>query len=569
MKYIIPFLLILPQFVFAQTFPKPDYPQHYFNNPLHIPILLAGNYGELRPGHFHEGIDIKTKGTIGYRVYASADGYISRVAISNTGFGNVIYIDHPNGYTTVYGHLHRFAPKLAEYVKRKQYEQENWKINLYLAPGIFPVNQDQLIAYSGSTGSAAGPHVHFEIRNTRSEHPLNGLLFGLDIKDNIPPLVYRIALYDRNRSIYEKSPKIYSLHVVGSHYQTSPDLIMVNTDKLGFGVQALDRQNNTHNIFGVYKEVLYEDDKPQIGFRLDNIGYDETRYVDAHYDYKTYKQSRRHYQLLFSLPGNKLPIYYPFQGNGTVDLSDGKVHQIKILVKDAGGNTTTIQCKVQKRTNYIPEETPSCSNTMYPNSRNIFENNHVQFDLDPGSLYDNICFRYQEIKESGTRYYSNIYRLHTSEVPLYKPFVLRIKPDRTVPDSLREKVVLVRTDPGGKNEDVAAASWDKTWVKALVSNFGDYSVQVDDVPPIITPINIHDGADLSKATQISFRISDSKSGIDSYLAELDGKWLMFARKGSTIYYTFDEHCPAGEHILKLTVTDGVGNQSIRIFHFKR
>lgn len=568
MKKLFLVLLIFPQLAFAQLFSRPDYPQDYFSSPLHIPILLAGNYGELRPGHFHEGLDIKTKGVIGYRVYAAADGYISRVAVSHTGFGHVIYIDHPDGYTTVYGHLHEFAPNLAKYVKQKQYEQESWNINLYLQPGRFPVKKGQFIALSGSTGSAAGPHVHFEIRDTKSEHPLNGQLFGFAIKDNVPPRVYRIALYDRNKSIYEQKPQTYTLHTSGGHYQPSPYKITVHTNKLGFGVQAVDRQNDTHNIFGIYEEVLYEDDKPQIGFQLDDIGYQKTRYVDAHYDYKSYKETRRHYQLLFSLPGNKLPIYYPFEGDGTIDLSDGKVHHIKIVVKDAAGNTSVIRFDVQKNIDSKPE-VDLCANRMYPNTRNIFENNNIQFYLEPGTLYDEICFRYREIKSTQDGYYSDIYRLHSSDVPLYKPFTLRIKPNKQIPASLLNKLVIVRTDDDGKNEDVAAAKLDNGWVEASVGAFGEFSVQTDEVPPVITALNIHDGADLSKASTISFRIHDSKSGIKSYRAELDGNWLMFARKGSVIFYTFDEHCPKGDHTLKLTVTDAVGNQSVRIYHFKR
>lgn len=570
MKRLFFIFLFLPQFIFAQNFPKPDYPQNYFAKPVHIPILLAGNYGELRPGHFHEGMDIKTRGVIGYRVYASADGYISRVAVSNTGFGHVIYITHPNGYTTVYGHLHQFNSQLGAYVKRQQYKQESWKIDLSLAPDLFPVKQGDYIALSGATGSVAGPHVHFEIRDTKTEHPLNEQLFGIAIKDNIPPSVYRIALYDRNKSIYEQTPKILTLHATNGHYSPSPATVTLQTNKVGFGVQTIDHQNNTHNTFGIYQGILYADGKAESGFQLDNIGYEETRYVDAHYDYKTYIESRRHFELLFDLPGNKLPIYYDFGGNnGSVDLSDGQSHPIKIEIKDAAGNTSVIKLTVRGKAGNSANKEQSCDESMTPDARNIFEKDQVQFFLEPGSLYDQICFQYKVIPSSSHGDYSNIYRLHYDYVPLYKSFNLRIKPDKPIPGEVRDKLVFVCKNTTGRRIGITPATLKDGWAEAYVRSFGDYAIEADTQPPTVTPLNIHEGADLSKAKTIRFRIRDSKSGLHSYRALLDGQWLMFARKKSTIFYTFDEHCPPGNHTLQLTVADAVGNKTTKTYHFKR
>jgi murein DD-endopeptidase MepM/ murein hydrolase activator NlpD len=570
-KTVLLFLLLVPQCLWAQFKTAPDYPQGVFRDPLDIPILLAGGYGELRPGHFHEGLDIKTDGRIGFKVHAAQDGYVSRISIASTGFGHAIYITHPDGYTTVYGHLHRFFPALEQYVKQKQYQRESWAISLSFSPDLFPVKKGQFIAWSGSTGSAAGPHLHFEIRDTRTEHPLNGMLFGLRIPDHVAPTVYRIALYDRSRSIYDQDPAIYTVRRENGKYVTSAGVLKVPYGKVGFGVQALDHMNGTHNTFGIYEEVLYADGVPQTGFRLDDIGYGETRYVDAHTDYKTYKEKGEHFELLFRLPGNKLPIYHDMQGNGTVDLSDGKPHHIRIVVKDASGNASEVTVAVQEDTLHAAPPPAPCPNEMYASSRDIFENNDVQFFLEPGTLYDSLCFRYRDMPTGGKAgYYSDIFRLSSSGIPLYKSFTLQLRPDRPVADSLRGKTVIVRTDnTPGHARDVAAATWYNGWVEASFRNFGDFSVQVDDKPPVVRALNIHDGSDLSRAARISFRITDAGSGVASYRAELDGKWLMFALQGSTIYYTFDAHCPKGEHTLKLTVADQVGNETVKTYRFKR
>lgn len=569
MKYILSFFLLVPRFLFAQQFTEPSYPKDYFRAPLDIPILLAGNVGEIRPGHFHAGLDMKTNGHIGMPVHAAADGYISRVAVSSTGYGNVIYITHPAGYTTLYGHLHRFNPQLEKYVEEKQYQQESWSVDLRIPPGLFPVKKGQFIAWSGSTGSSEAPHVHFEIRNTETGHALNGLLFGFDIKDNIAPAVYRIAVYDRSKSIYEQAPAIYAVHKVNGEYvPLSPDIV-TKAGKVGFGVSALDHENGTSNIYGVYEEILYDNNRPNIGFRLDDIGNDETRYVNAHVDYKTRQEKGFTFQLLFSLPGNDLPVYHDFNGNGAVDLSDGQPHEIKILVKDPYGNTSTVRFHIRRSAAAEAAKEDPCANRMYPGIKDIFENNHVQFYLDEQALYDDICFRYQRIPTQSAGYYSDVYRLHTPAVPLHDYFHLFIKPDRDIPNNLHDKLVIVRTAPGGGGRSAAPATWSDGWLEGDFRDFGDFSIQADDKAPVITPVGLHAGIDLSKATTMSFRLSDNLSGIKDYRAELDGKWLMFAQKGNTIYYTFDDHCPRGQHKLSLTIHDAAGNQATYLLNFKR
>ncbi|MDQ0108067.1 murein DD-endopeptidase MepM/ murein hydrolase activator NlpD [Chitinophaga terrae (ex Kim and Jung 2007)] len=562
MKRVIGLFCLLPQLLQAQSIPVKDYPQGYFRNPLNVPIELAGNFGELRPNHFHSGLDIKTQQRENLPVHAAADGYVSRIGVSHTGFGNVLYITHPNGYTTVYAHLNSFFPALQQYVKKQQYQAESWATDIKIPPGAFPVKKGDFVAYSGNTGGSAGPHLHFEIRNTETEKPLNGLLFGFNIADTHAPDVYRIALYDRDRSIYEQQPITLPVKKVSGEYVTTNPVIKINAAKVGFGINAIDRMNSG-NIYGIYEVTMLDNGKPNIDFQLDNIGYDETRYLNAHIDYKIKKGGGPYYQLLFSLPGNQLSIYNDLNGDGSVDLTDGQVHHITLQVKDAYGNTSVVKFGVQQGGPEAPA-TP-CANTMYADSRNIFENNQVEFYLDEAALYDEICFRYKELPAESAKYVSNVYQLHNALIPVHSFFNVLLKPTRNIPEGLQSKVVMVRE---GQGSNASGTTLENGWYRGSFRDFGNFHLEIDTVAPKVTPLAVKPGANLAKASKLSFAMSDA-SGIKEYRAELDGKWLMFSRKGNILTYTFDEHCGPGSHVLVMKVTDIAGNVGSYRLTFKR
>ncbi|WP_164714171.1 peptidoglycan DD-metalloendopeptidase family protein [Chitinophaga rhizosphaerae] len=565
MKRSIALLLMLPQFVQAQSMPEKHYPKGYFRNPLNVPMELAGNFGELRPNHFHSGLDLKTQQRENLPVHAAADGYVSRVAVSHTGFGNVLYITHPNGYTTVYAHLNKFFPQLDEYVERKQYELESWAADLTIPPDLFPVKKGEFVAWSGNTGGSAGPHLHFEIRDSHTEKPLNGMLFGFNIPDTRDPEISRIVVYDRNRSIFEQTPMVVPVHKgKDGKYAASRPLVKVPTSKVSLGVSALDRQSNSPNPNGIYEAMLLRDGALDLGFQLDNIGYDETRYLNAHIDYKMKKGGGPYVQLLFALPGNQLDIYHDKAGeDGVIDLSDGQAHPVTVRVTDAYGNTSDVKISLQQSGGKTAEAV--CANRMFPESMNIFENNQVEFSLDEGSLYDEVCFRYSEIAAGSG--YSNIYRLHSALVPLHAGFSLRIKPTRAVPAHLKDKMVLERK---GFGESVTPATAEGDgWYRGSSRDLGDFQLVIDTIPPKITLLGgIKQNANLGSATRIAFSMSDG-SGVKSYRAELDGKWLRFSRKSNVVSYNFDKHCPPGTHTLTLTVTDIANNSSTYTLTFKR
>jgi murein DD-endopeptidase MepM/ murein hydrolase activator NlpD len=296
-------VLLISSHCFSQTSPAVSYPKDYFSWPLDLPPAIVANFGELRPNHYHMGYDCRTAQKVNQCVMAAADGYIARIKVEPFGFGRSIYINHPNGFTTVYAHLNDFYPELEKYVKEQQYKLKSWKIDLNLPRNMFPVKKEMMIAYSGNTGGSQGPHLHLEIRDTKTEKNLNPGLFGFVIPDTIPPDIFRVAVYDRRLSTYEQSPKIYPLKKVNGVYVSNPPLIIANSDKISLGITASDRCTGSSNPNGIYETVLYDNDTPVIGFVLDNISYDETRYFNAHIDHKLRSGGGPYIQHLSGLPG--------------------------------------------------------------------------------------------------------------------------------------------------------------------------------------------------------------------------------------------------------------------------
>ena len=277
----IAFLLIYIS-VNAQLFPQKNYLQGYFIWPVMAKKALAANFGELRPNHYHMGLDCKTDQKENLHVVAAADGYIAKIKIEPYGFGRCIYINHPNGLTTLYAHLNDFYPELEKYVKEQQYKMESWKIFIDVPEGLLPVKKGQFIAYSGNTGGSQGPHTHFEIRDTKTDKVMNPLLFGFPLADNIAPAILRLAVYDRGTSTYEQSPRFIPVKKINGIYTTVPGQLLLNLDKVSFAITAYDRYSGSTNQNGIYEATLYNDDNPVVGFQLDSISYDETRYLNAH-----------------------------------------------------------------------------------------------------------------------------------------------------------------------------------------------------------------------------------------------------------------------------------------------
>lgn len=550
----------------AQLFPVKNYPKDYFRNPQNIPIKLNANYGEMRPNHFHMGLDFSTLKKENLPQYAVADGYIGKVKIEAGGFGNAIYINHPNGFTSLYAHLNAFYPALQQWVIEQQYTAQSWKIELNIPPNLFPVKKGQFIAYSGNTGGSQGPHLHFEIRKTSDEACLNPLLFDFNMYDVTPPDLKRLAVYDRNQSTYEQVPKTSALVKAAGGYTIPGGTITVNSNRISFAIVATDRLTGVPNPNGIYEAVVYVDDEPVSGFQVDDIDYLQTRYLNAHADYKIKTGGGPYYQHITPLPGDRLKIYQKWKDDGMVLLNDTAVHPIKIAVKDANGNTSVLQFKIKRAaTVAAPANYQHDSRYMLPNQINVFERDDIQLITSEKSLYDAIRFVYN-YKTSATAY-SNIHVLHSPFIPVHDSMYVRIRPNKTIPVELQNRIIMVKTARG--KTDVMKTTVAKGWHEAKFREFGEFRLEADTLPPTIAVIGVKEGGVLTAGGRITCVVNDNWKEIKNFKAELDGAWLRFVQRGNGFTYWVDEHCPAGEHELMIHAEDEAGNVIERIIRFTR
>ncbi|WP_207512128.1 M23 family metallopeptidase [Longitalea luteola] len=564
MRIITLLLLLKSSTLVAQLFPPASYPQGYFRNPLAIPMRLAGNFGELRPNHYHMGFDVKTNARENLPVYAAADGYISRIKIEPYGFGRAIYINHPNGFTTLYAHLNTFNPTLEKWVKDQQYEKQSWKVLLELPADLFPVKKGDFLAYSGNTGGSQAPHLHFEIRRTDGDVNVNPFLFGFPVADNVPPKLLRLAVYDRTRSVYEQSPRIFPVRAISaSTYMPTPAVITVSSPLVSFAIGAYDTQTGSSNLNGIYESTLLIDEEPVIGFRMDNISYNDTRDLNAHIDYKTKYQGGPYLQHLAQLPGYTNSVYRHNRNTGAIDLSDGAVHAVSIKVKDASGNTSTLNYKIQY--NGADAEAPEPSaKKFYPLMMDGFESPECEFYIGERCLYDSVHIRYNKSANTNSQVVSSIHTIGAPYIPLRDSLLVRIQPNRTLTDAERSRTVMQWFT--GTKEDVQKVQWQGNWASARFRDFGNYQLVLDTQPPVIVPIGFTDGSNLAKATRIAFTVNDNLEKYKNVRAELDGQWLRFTNdKGKTFLYFFDEKFMSGRHELMIHAEDEAGNVTERTF----
>lgn len=559
--YAVPYFYFLFSWsLVAQTL----YPKDYFSPPLDIPMQLSGNFGELRPNHFHAGFDFKTQQKEGLKVYASADGYVSRIKISTFGNGKTIYINHPNGYTTVYAHLQKAVGPIQDFISQTHYKEQAFEIEMYLKPGEIPIKKGELIALSGNTGASEGPHLHYEIRHTQSEYIINPLHFGFDlgIKDTKKPTLSGLYVYPLFSTTVNKSQRPivlnYSLQKDGTYLA---DKVVAN-GPIGFGITTDDYDDVSFNKNGAYSVKSFFNGHPSFGFQFDTYSFDDMRYVNALIDYAKYKKTSQRVQKLFMNSKYNLPFIMTNETKGQIIPVPNLDGLYRIEVGDYFGNTTLVSIPIQYDTTpvILPTESTASKYLIRSTKDNIFEKDNASVFFPAGTFYDDFTLNF-DVRNS-------ILYLHDDSVPAHTNFIVSISNSKLSNEKI-DKTYIARID--GEKLIYNSTYRKDSIFSSRVKTLGKYKLVTDTLAPKISILKPIEGKWVSQNV-IQLQISDSGSGIKTYNGYLNGKWVLFEydNKNNTISHYFnDEFLLNGTNELKVIVTDAMGNSATFETQFSR
>ncbi len=534
-----------------------NFPKEYFSPPLDIPMQLSGNFGELRPNHFHAGFDFKTQQKEGLKVYASAEGYVSRIKISTFGNGKTIYITHPNGYTSVYAHLQKAVGLIQDFITKTHYKEQAFEIEMYLKPGEIPIKKGEWIAISGNTGASEGPHLHFEIRDSKTEYIINPMLFGFDsgFKDTKKPSISGLYVYPiSSKTTVNKSQRPlllnYSLQKDGTFLA---DKVVANGE-IGFGIIVDDYDDLSFNKNGVYSVHSFLNGQLRFGYQFDTYSFDDMRYVNALIDYAKYKKTKQRVQKLFMKNKYGLAFIKTDEAKGQITPIPNLDEVYRIEVADFFGNKTAITVPIQFDASVavIPAEPKVSNYFIKANKDNIFEKENASVFFPAGTFYDDFPLNF-DVK-------NKVLYLHDDTVPAHTNFTITMT-DSKMSKEQQEKTFIARLegDQISYNSTYRKDSVFSTKVKTL----GKYKLVSDTLAPTIIITKPIEGKWVSQ-NAIQLQISDTGSGIKTYNGYLNGKWILFEydNKTNTITHYFnDDLVLNGANELKVIVTDAMGNST--------
>ncbi|MGB7785987.1 MAG: M23 family metallopeptidase [Salinimicrobium sp.] len=537
-----------------KSFSQYKVPENYFDDPLDIPLVLAGSFGELRSNHFHSGLDIKTQQHEGLPVHAAAEGFVSRINISHYGYGKALYIQHPNGYTTVYGHLRNFSPEIEAYVQKKQYEKESYEIELFPSAQELKVDRGQLVANSGNTGGSGGPHLHFEIRDGQ-QRPMNPLMFGVEIKDSRTPLVQALYAY----------PIGDEAHVNGSAQRQKINLIqqadgsfispkLEACGEIGFGITTVDQMDAAPNQNGVYRIEAAANGNQLFQADFQKFSFAESRNINKLIDYGFYTQQHHRIQKLFVEPSNPLSIYSVVDHEGLLNVQDSLSYNYVIKVTDYSGNQRVVNIPIQGKmqSNVVPKEDKTTDFFVEAGKAANFEGNGIDVYFPKNVLYDDayldIAFEDEKVK------------VHEDIIPLKSDFTVGFDVSKYTPEDRKQLFIATLNKWGNPSYSTTYKDGERFTTKSR--NFGTFTLATDDTAPKVVPVNFRDGQWISNNTDLKVKISDDLSGINSYRATVNGKFILmeYEYKKNLLTHDFSDGVVTDtENHLKVEVIDNVGN----------
>lgn len=529
-------------------------PVDYFGYPLDIDLVLAGTFGELRSNHFHSGLDIKTEQREGLNVLAAAEGYVSRINVQHYGYGKALYIQHPNGYTTVYGHLKRFSPEIEAYIKKQQYAAESYEIELFPSASELKVEKGELVAFSGNTGGSGGPHLHYEIRDGE-QRPMNPKIFGVEIKDTQPPTINSLYAY----------PVGVDAHVNGTAERQRLRLTPLNDGSyktqeidacgnISFGISTIDKQDGAPNNNGVYKIEAGLNGDTVFEMVMDKFSFNETRHLNQLIDYEYYSKNNSRITKLYIDPNNPLSIYNTVVNNGILNIQDSLNYMYTVKISDFVGNERIIRIPIKgkQHSGIRPATTIETDYFVEANQAFSIEENGIDVYIPKNSLY---LDKYLDVKFKGDTIF-----FHNDDTPIHSNITLGFDVSKYKPEEL-EKMFIARL--GYKGRPVYSTTYQKgNRMTTGIRTFGDYTLASDTTPPSISPVNFKPGQWISGNSDLKLRISDDLSGIKSYRATVNGKFILmeYEYKNNTLTHDFSDGVVTDtENNLKVVVTDNVGN----------
>lgn len=543
-----------------------------FANPLDIPIHASGNFGELRGSHFHSGLDIKTQQRIGLPVYAPADGYVSRIKVSTWGYGKALYIDHPNGITTVYGHLNGYEGTIAQRVLDTHYKQRVFEIEIYPKRNEIPVKKGDIIAYTGNTGGSGGPHLHYEFRDTKTQNIINPLSKGMKemLLDTEAPTVNAVYAYPISAdATINKNSNPIQLSYKMRNGVLAVDPITAK-GKISFGIDMHDTSNNNANKNGVYKLETFINGTPSFSYQFDTFSFSETGFVNALVDYGRVKQTKAKVQKMFVEIPYPLSVLKVDKGNqGILTVKPGESYIYRIVASDYHGNQTTIEIPVAYADDFVArvESMDVIEGDRYDivSTRDfILEKDFATVTIPANAFYRDFQFIFNAKDKVVT--------LHKDVVAGFKNMTLTVDVSGFgLTDAELEKAYLAQLSPNGSKAYVKTHKKGKVFT-IYTKKLGDYTYAIDRTPPKIYQPSFKEGDWLSNAKEISFLIQDADSGIDKIEGSINGKWMLldYDYKTKKIVHLFrDGVVVSGRNDVIIKVTDNMNNEATYTTHFFR
>lgn len=534
-----------------------SYPKEAFRSPLDIPLILAGTFGELRSNHFHSGIDIKTQQRQGLPVYAIGDGTVTRIKISLWGYGKVIYVAHPNGYTSVYGHLQKFSPEIEAYIKKIQYEKQSYEIEIFPEYGEIKVEKDKIIAFSGNSGGSSGPHLHFEIRSSISEKPTNPLLYGLEVLDATNPTLVGLYGYplSENAQLNQSTTKSQISFAKQKDGTFLADKVTA-LGTIGFGFIGFDRQDLAANKNGVYSVRQVVNGKVYTDYDFETFSFTETRYINTFIDYDHLGKYRQRIQKTFKSPGNRLSIYNKLVNDGKVVVKEGLSYTVELLIHDLEGNLVKLVIPVEgkRQSVKIAKEKPNTENYVIAKRPNNFDLGSAKVYFPANTFYEDFHI---ELEKGG-----DTVTIHNNRIPAHRNFTITFDASK-YSEVEQKQLFIARLDKNLKPNHASTYKRGNTFT-TRTRNLGTYTLVKDTIAPKIRTKNFKDKQWLNNYRYLSLLISDDLSGIDTYAATLNGEWILmeYEPKTKTLTYNFDDKILDKKQCqLKVVVKDNVGNTS--------